>query len=334
MASVTIKDIAKAAEVSHTTVSRALKGNPVISPETTQRIRAIAEKMGYTPNAVAQSLQTRRTQTIGMVVTSVSDPFVSRVVAGVESVAHEAGYSVFLCSSHNNPTKEIDVVQTLARRRVDAVIVTSSRIGSLYTTQLQQVQVPVVIINNNQDGGDYLYSIQVDEVKAAETAVSHLTALGHQRIGYVHGKNRPLPNQNRLQGYQQALQKAALPLDDSLIIQAADAIDFQNGQVALPKLLKAQATAAFCFNDLTAIGLLAACHHEGVAVPKQLSIVGFDNIDTALYTLPTLTTMHQPRLRMGQRATLMALNLLNQKPVEDQILECDLIIRGSTASPN
>lgn len=334
MASVTIKDIAKAAEVSHTTVSRALKGNPVISPETTQRIRDLAEEMGYTPNAVAQSLQTRRTQTIGMVVTSVADPFISRVVAGVETVAHEAGYSVFLCSSHNNPAKEIDVVQTLARRRVDAVIVTSSRIGSLYTTQLQQVQVPVVIINNNQDGSDYLYSIQVDDVKAAETAVSHLTALGHQRIGYVHGKNRPLPNQNRLQGYQQALQKAALPLDDSLIIQAADAVDFQNGQVALPKLLKAQATAAFCFNDLTAIGLLAACHHKGLSIPNQLSIVGFDNIDTALYTLPTLTTMHQPRLRMGQRATLMALNLLNQKPVEDQILECDLIIRGSTAPPN
>lgn len=334
MASVTIKDIAKVAEVSHTTVSRALKGNPAISSETTQRIRDLAEEMGYTPNAVAQSLQTRRTQTIGMVVTSVSDPFVSRVVAGVETIAHEAGYSVFLCSSHNNPAKEIDVVQTLARRRVDAIIVTSSRIGSLYTTQLEQIEVPVVIINNNQDGGDYLHSIQIDDVKAAETAVSHLTALGHQRIGYIHGKNRPLPNQNRLQGYRQALQKAALPLDDRLIIQAVDTVDFQNGQAALPKLREAQATAAFCFNDLTAIGLLAACHHEGLSIPKQLSIVGFDNIDTALYTLPTLTTMHQPRLRMGQQATMMALNLLNKKPVEDKILECDLIIRGSTAPPN
>ena len=128
---VTIKDIAREAGVSHTTVSRALKGNPAISAETTAKIQKLAQQMGYTPSAVAQSLLSQRTLTIGMVVTTIADPFVVQVVEGVEQVAQSAGYSVFLTTSHNNPDQEIAVVKTLHRRRVDAIIVTSSRVGSL-----------------------------------------------------------------------------------------------------------------------------------------------------------------------------------------------------------
>jgi len=187
---VTIKDIAKAAGVSHTTVSRALNGNPAISAETTTRIRNLAQQMGYTPSAVAQSLLSQQTWTIGMVITTIADPFVAQVVQGVEQVAQAADYSVFLTSSHNNPQQELAVVETLQRRRVDAIIVTSSRVGSLYSSQLDQIQVPIVLINN-QEEGEYLRSVAVDDEQGSQLAVEHLIALGHRRIGYIGTINRP-----------------------------------------------------------------------------------------------------------------------------------------------
>ena len=184
---VTIKDIAKAAGVSHTTVSRALKDNPAISVKTTKRIQQLAQQMGYTPSAVAQSLLSQQTRTIGMVVTTIADPFVAQVVEGVEQVAQVANYSVFLTTSHNNPNQELAVVETLHHRRVDAIIVTASRVGSLYSSQLDQIKIPIVLINN-QEEGEYLHSVAVDDMQGAQLAVNYLVELGHRRIGYeYHG---------------------------------------------------------------------------------------------------------------------------------------------------
>jgi LacI family transcriptional regulator/LacI family repressor for deo operon, udp, cdd, tsx, nupC, and nupG len=327
---VTIKDIAKAAGVSHTTVSRALNGNPVISPKTTAHIRKLAFQMGYTPSAVAQSLLAQRTQTIGLVVTTIADPFIVRVVEGVEQVAQAAGYSVFLATSHNDPEQELAVVKTLQRRRVDAIIVTSSRLGRLYSSQLDQIQVPIVLINN-QEEGKYLHSVTVDDNQGPRLAVAHLLALGHRRIAYVGTSNRPKSSRQRLDGYRLALAQAGISLDPSLMIAPDAADDFSRGLASLPLLLRAGATAVFCYNDLTATGLLTACHQHGLAVPDCLSIVGYDDIELACYVTPPLTTVHQPRLRLGQRAMEMALNLLNGKSVQDQVLPCKLIVRDTTA---
>lgn len=327
---VTIKDIAKAAGVSHTTVSRALKDNPAISPETTARIQKLAQQMGYIPSAVAQSLLSQRTLTIGMVVTTIADPFIVQVVEGVEGVAQMAGYSVFLSSSHNNPDQEIAVVQTFRRRRVDAIIVTSSRVGSLYSSQLDEIQVPIVLINN-QEEGKYLYSVAVDDMQGAQLAADHLVALGHRRIGYVGVPDRPKSNRRRLAGYQAALEKAAITPDSALILAPEAKDDFNRGQAALESLLAAEATAVFCYNDLTAIGLLVACHQRGVSVPHELSIVGFDDIEAALYTHPSLTTIRQPRLKLGQLAMTMVLDLLNGHEAQDKKLACELVVRQSTS---
>jgi DNA-binding LacI/PurR family transcriptional regulator len=328
---VTIKDIAKAAGVSHTTVSRALKGNPAISPETRARIQELARQMDYTPSAVAQSLLSQRTHTVGMVVTTIADPFVARVVEGVESVAHAAGYSVFLCNSHDNPEREIEVVETLHRRRVDVIIVTSSRVGSLYGKRLDQIRVPIVLINN-QGEGQYLYSVAVDDIQGAQLAVEHLIALAHRRIGYVGTVRRPRSSQRRFAGYQQALQQAGIEPDLALIPPPVTKNDIQQGEEALEYLLAAAATAVFCYNDLIAIGLLGACHRRGIAVPQALSVVGFDDIDAALYVIPSLTTVRQPRLQLGQLAMNMALDLLNEQEVQDKLLPCELVVRESTSS--
>lgn len=329
---VTIKDIAKAAGVSHTTVSRALKGNPAISAKTTERIQELAQQMGYIPSAVAQSLLSRQTWTIGMVITTIADPFVVRVVEGVEKVAQAANYSVFLATSHNNPDQEMAVVETLHRRRVDAIIVTSSRVGSLYSSQLDQIQVPIVLINNQEEGA-YLRSVAADDRQGAQLAVEHLISLGHRHIGYLGVTDRPKSNRRRLAGYQAALTAAAITLDPRLMVHPHAKTDFERGQASLEQFLEAQVTAIFCYNDAVAVGLLAACRDQGIVVPDQLSVVGFDDIEMARYVTPALTTIVQPRLALGQRAMEMTLNLLDGQDVQDQLLACELVTRESTGKP-
>jgi DNA-binding LacI/PurR family transcriptional regulator len=328
---VTIKDIAKVAGVSHTTVSRALKGHHSIGAETTARIRQLAKEMGYIPSAVAQSLLSHRTQTIGMVITTTADPFSVQIVGGVEQIAQMAGYSVFLSSSHNNSEREMAVVETFQRRRVDAIIVTSSRVGSLYSSRLDQIQIPIVLINN-QEEGDYLYSVAVDDIHAAQMAVEHLIALRHRRIGYIGAPNRPKSNRRRLDCYQTALEQAGITPEAELVFSTIAKSDLKQGQRALELLIAAKATAVFCYNDIIAIGLLMACRQQNIAVPQELSVVGFDDIEPALYVTPPLTTVCQPRLKLGQLAMTMVLDLLEGKEVQDQLLTCELIVRESTST--
>jgi LacI family transcriptional regulator/LacI family repressor for deo operon, udp, cdd, tsx, nupC, and nupG len=327
---VTIKDIAKAAGVSHTTVSRALKNHPAISTETTARIQQLAQEMGYTPSAVAQSLLAQRTHTIGMVITTIADPFITQIVDGVESVAQAAGYSVFLSSSHNNPEQEISVVETFHRRRVDAIIVTSSRIGNLYRSRLDEIQVPIVLINN-QEEGQYLYSVAADDIQGAQLAVNHLIDLGHHRIGYIGTTKRPKSNRRRQNGYKTALKNAGILFDPALVFSYDHDIDFEYGELALETLLAREITAAFCYNDMIAIGLMVACRQRGLVIPEQLSIIGFDDIEPACYVTPPLSTIRQPRFELGQHAMQMALKLLNEETVTDQRLACELVVRESTS---
>ena len=330
--SVSIKDIARAAGVSHSTVSRALRNSPLVNPETAAEIRRLAQEMGYTPNIVAQSLVTQRTYTIGLVVTSISDPFVDRIVDGIEDLATREGYSVFLSSSHADPGREIAVVEAFHRRRVDGVIVLASRVGSLYTERLQDLGVPIVLINN-QAGGEYVYSVSADDLHGAREAACHLINLGHHRIAYVGCHFRPPSNRRRLEGYRQALARAAIPYDSKLVIHPRGFDDLENGRLALSALIEAKATAVLCYNDRMAIGLMDAARNEGIGVPQELSIVGFDDIEASALVFPRLTTVHQPRYEMGQTAMQMLLELLQGKRVQDAMLPTKLIIRESTAPP-
>lgn len=330
---ITIKDIAKAAGVSHTTVSRALNDHPAISSETTARIQKLATQMGYTPSAVAQSLLAQRTYTIGVVVTSIADPFIPRVVEGIETVAQKANYSVFLATSYNDPDRELEIVQTLHRRRVDAIIVAASRVGSLYISELDKIQVPIVLINNQEDG-DYIHTVAVDDVQGAQLAVEHLLALGHRQIGYVAAPNRPKSNRRRLRGYLSALEQAGIKPQPTWVISLMEDDDFERGRVALAPLLAAGVTAAFCYNDLTAIGLLVAGRDQKIAVPDRLSIIGFDNIEPALYATPPLTSIRQYRSVLGELAMRMVLDLLKGKTVQDRSVSCELVVRDSTAPYN
>ncbi len=334
---VSIADIARAAGVSHTTVSRALRESPLISVETRRTIQQLAREMGYTPNLVAQSLQTRRTKTLGLVVTSIADPFLGDVVKGVEEVARAANFSVLLATSHNDPEQEMAIIETFHRRRVDGILIESSRITNNYKDRFEHLRIPTVLINSQAESeADLFHWVSVDDYLGARMAVEHLLSLGHRAIGYLGVNNRPRSNRQRLQGYQDALSAAKIAWQESWMVVLPDNHtshdeDVSVGQAALPLLYGAGITAVFCYNDMLAVGVLLACRRLGIAVPAQLSVVGFDDIHLAGYMVPALTTIHQPKVQLGQMATQVLLDLLQQRPGQNHILLPTLVQRASTA---
>lgn len=329
---VSIKDIAEQAGVSHSTVSRALQGTGRMSEETRARILELADELGYTPDALAQSLVRGSTRTVGVVVTTIADPFVAGIVAGIEEVAGQAGYTVLLGASHMNPDREIEVVENLRQRRVDAVIVTASRVGDHYSRHLQRFGAPIVLVNNMVKG-EYLYAITCEQTEGANQAINYLIRLGHKRIAYIGSPSRQLSSQMRQQGYETALNDAGIPIDPALIVNPPGAQDVIAGQTALQQLWPARPTVIFAYNDLTAIGVMMAARQMGIRIPQELSIIGFDDIEATEFVTPPLTTVHQPREAMGRAAMQMALDLLHEKAIQNRTLHCDLIIRGSSAAP-
>ncbi len=337
---ISIQDIARAAGVSHTTVSRALHDNPLISGEVRVQIQQLADRMGYTPNGVAQSLKGQRTQTIGLVVTSISDPFVGRVVRGIEEEALQSGLNVFLGVSYNDPERELAVIESFHRRRVDGVIIAASLISAQHAERLAHINIPTVLINQQSEAPYPLFhTVSSDDLSGACLAIRHLIDLGHRRIAYLGAGNRPRSNRLRLEGCRAGLAAAGIPLADELVRIAPSehhyyTDDVADGQALSQDLIAAGATALFCYNDMLAVGALLACRAAGRSVPDEISIVGYDDIELAQYVTPALTTIHQPRLRLGQQALQMLRSLLQNAPVEDVRLPVELVRRASTAIPS
>lgn len=327
---VSIKDIAKAAGVSHSTVSRALRHSPLISEETGDRIRRLAAEMGYVPSAIARGLVTQSTRTIGLVVTTIADPFVAEIVRGVEEVALDHGYSVFLCNSNAQPQREIAAVRILRENRVDGVIVTSSRVGNLYLPMLEEMKVPIVLINN-QRAGQYVWSVATDNVHGGCLATEYLIELGHRRIGYLGGSPEVSSNRDRLRGYRQALKAHGIRYDPQLVTKGNGRME--GGQRGVEQLLSLSEppTAVFCYNDMTAIGALRALREAKLQVPQDMSVIGFDDIALAAYVEPPLTTIAQAKHEMGQLAMRMLLQLLSEEKqdVHNIVLQGKLIVRAS-----
>lgn len=335
MSSVSIKDIARAAGVSHSTVSRALADSPLVKPATKARIQRLAREMGYSPDARARSLVMGQTRTIGVVVTTISDPFAAQVVQSIESTAHNHHYTVILCTSGAEPEREMTAVEMLRSKRVDAVIVTSSRVGALYQEYLARIGVPIVLINNHSEHGRYTFSVSVDNMHGAYMATRHLLDAGHRRIAYISRPADFRSNLERQQGYRQALTDAGLESDPQWIVEGTGRIG--GGQRAFHKLMALEnpPTAVFCYNDMTAIGVLRAACDAGQIVPDDLAVVGFDDIPLAAYMCPSLTTVAQPLTEMGKTAVEMALALMEtQEPDSGRFsnvtLPGQLIVRESS----
>lgn len=326
---ISITDIAKIAGVSSSTVSRALSDHPRISRETKVRVRRLAEEMGYTPSLLARGLVTQDTATIGVVITEASDPYLSRLVTSIEKTAQEQAYSVLLSSSYFDVARELESVYAFHGRRVRGIIVVGSQIDLGYLKMRDQL--PPVVLTNCPT---YPHSVSCDNVAGARHAIEHLCQLGHRRIGYIASRRSYSSNQARLRGYQEVLTERGIPVDGSLIFEQDGTLE---GGFAVAEELfthELPATAIFCFNDMTAIGLLNGLRQRGVCVPADISVVGFDDVQFAEHCFPPLTTVRQPTDEMGQRLVHLLQALIEgQEHMGPEILPTTLVVRETTGQP-
>lgn len=330
---ISIKDIARMANVSHSTVSRALQHSPLINHETAEKIRRIATESGYRASAVARSLVMRHTRTIGTVVTTIADPFAAGVVAGIEDAANDHGFSVFLANSNADPEREVRVVRSFEERRVDGIIVTSSRAGAVYTPMIEQLRVPIVLLNN-QHPSEFVHSVMIANTEASFEATQYLVKLGHRRIAYLGDQFGGQSDSERFAGYRRALDAADIPFLPELMVHGNGKAE--GGAPAMAQLLALPQppTAVFCYNDMTALGALLQIRNRGLRVPQDISLIGFDDLYLAQYTEPPLTTVRQPMRQMGRLAMETLLQLLSgSESVQSTKVPGELIIRESTAPP-
>ncbi len=329
MSSKTITDIARAAGVAPSTVSRALQDHPRISPERREEIKSLAAEMGYRPSQVARSLVTGRTCTLGVVVTDVTDPFVAEVMSGAEATSRELGYTLLFAMSHSDPNLEIETLRLLLDRQVDGLILVSGRARTQYGALRNDMPGawPLVLVNKDESG-ENIYSVRMDNEDGAATAVAYLQSLGHRRIAFVEGPVNGKSSRERLAGFRRAMAGHA---DDRLIFGGQGSPE--DGAQALRRIIELPdaPTAVLCYNDLTALGLLSAAATLGIAVPGRLSVVGFDDIPLSAYSVPGLTTVRQPKSELGSAAVRICVDALTAGRAEDRILRGDLVIRGSTA---
>jgi DNA-binding LacI/PurR family transcriptional regulator len=341
---ISIKDLATRAGVSPPTVSRALQGRGRVSNHTRQRIVQLAEELGYTPSLVARGLVTQRSYCVGLVVTTFADPFHSDIAQGIEEAARAHNYSIFLASTQLDPVaegvdpaREVEVVRCFQARRVDGIIVSSSRVGNRYADLLQETGIPIVLINAHVEG-DNLHSIRHDDYAGGCALMNHLLARGYRRIAYLGNERGIATNFLRRRAWAETLQAAGLA--PTLAVEGPNG-RFQGGLVGAEDVLRqahalwgAPPDALYCYNDTMAIGALAVLRRHHLRAPEDVALSGFDDIDYAAFMEPPLTTWRQPRRAMGAQAMRLLLALMEQTPGEplpkQTIMPGELVVRGST----
>ncbi len=333
---VRLKDIAVRAGVSVMTVSKALREAPDVSAATRAAIRRLAEQMGYVPDSSAQGLRTKTSKLFGLIVPAMTDPVFSRVVLAIEEHAHELGYDILLAHTLNKVEREESCIRRMLSRRVDGLFVSPvyrlEPEAKIYQDLLLR-KVPTVLLGAPAQFCSQFASVQVDDIAASQAATRHLLELGHRHIAYLTGPLAAPWAQARYEGYQRALREAGMEVDDKMVFQAGSTID--DGVKAALQMMNenCRATAVQAVNDLVAIGCANALLNQGVKIPHERSIVGFGNILTAEYFRVPLTTVRQPKFRLGVAAMETMRHLLRGERVESKRQSAELILRASTAPP-
>ncbi len=303
--STTLQDIADMLRLSKSTVSRALSGDPRVAEDTRARVAALARHMGYTPNPTARALATRRTNTIGLVVPwaprSLSDPFYLEFLGAAGDEAMRSGYSLFLSAPDGDGAGAVRAHAELADpRRIDGMILTEPRASDERITLLHSVGLPFVVLGVAPDPD--VSWISGDNTAGARDAVDYLIGLGHTRIACITGPPDQTASDARFEGYRLAMSGAGLPLDRN-IIEAADFTQ-SGGYSAMNVVIGSRGapSAVFACNDVMALGAMRALREAGLAVPADVSVVGFDGISMAEYVDPPLATVKQPIQELGRMA--------------------------------
>lgn len=334
---ITIKDLARIAGVSHTTVSRALRNHPAIAPETVERIRALAAEQGYRVSAAARSLKTSRSQAIGIILSYIDDPYFSRVLEGVEDTVQPEGYGLFVAASHHDVAREQAAVRAMMEHRVDGVILCTPPFRVEHSRQMEGSGLPLAVVNN-QGVDHYDYSVDHDDEQGARQVVRYLIEQGHRRLAYLGNALSGLTNHNRLSGFKDEMESAGLAVCPDMIFNGPDGRP-EGGYAGARHFLSLaeRPSAIVCFNDMMAVGLIRGLQEADLRIPQDISVTGFDDIDLAAYLTPPLTTYSQPRYELGAEAARLMLRLLSVKagemlPQPEHIyLQGQLVVRDSTS---
>ncbi len=331
---VTTRDVAKQAGVSTSTVSHVLNETRVVSADLRGRVLAAMEDLGYEPNAVARSLKIKRSHSLGLVLSDISNPFFTDVARGVEDVAKQNGYTVFLANSHEDPAEEEAYLRVLSSRQVDGLILSPTGGAHEYLVRLARSGFPLIFID--REVGDLgVPAVMLDNRAAARDAVRHLLALGHRRIAFVSGRSQISSTQERLEGYTQALAEAGIPLNPSLV--ASGGSRMEEARTAVSSLLRINPapTAFFVANNLMTIGALAGIQDSGRRVPDDIALVGFDDFSWADVFRPRLTTVAQPTYQLGRTAAELLLQRIGDRSATVPrriVLPGELIVRESSGA--
>ncbi|WP_018131198.1 LacI family DNA-binding transcriptional regulator [Effusibacillus pohliae] len=333
----TIRDVAKAAGVSITTVSRVLNQYADVNPKTRQKVLKVVEKMGYQPNAVARGLVMNRTRTVGLVVSDLTKSrtghhFMFDVLCGINDRAQELGYDVVLFSTSPTAQRKTTYLEFVRQRRVDGVIMMGIRLDDPYTHEVVEAPIPSVLVDVPLTSSTCSY-VTTDNVAGARMATEYLLRLGHRHIGFVNGHQQAAVSQQRLAGYTQALAAAGVPFREEYVYYGNfELVDGANGVQHL-KQQHPHISAVFFASDLMALGGMKYIQANGGCVPGDLSIVGFDDIDLASLMQPALTTVRQMRYEMGKSAVDTLLRMLEDGETgKGIVLPPELIVR-ETAQP-
>jgi LacI family transcriptional regulator len=295
--SYTMRDVARLARVSVTTVSKVVNGKGRVGRKLTDRVEQAIAALDYHPNEVARNLKINRTATIGMVVPHVTNPFFADVFKGAEEKARPLGYSLLLCNSNEDPAVEQDLLRMLARRRVDGIL-----LASACQSMAAPRRFPPLLCFDREPAGFTGRVVVIDNEFAGYEPGRHLTDLGHERIAIIAGPETTSTGAQRLRGFRKALREAGKPLRDDYLRNGGFSLEggYRAGMELLG--LAAPPTAVFCCNNKMTVGLMLAVRDSGLNCPQDVSVVGFDLFDWYGLVNPRLTSMIQPTYEMGQRA--------------------------------
>ncbi|MBB3930667.1 LacI family repressor for deo operon, udp, cdd, tsx, nupC, and nupG [Kaistia hirudinis] len=332
---VTIQDVARRAGVSTATVSRAIALPDRVTEATREAVFSAIRETGYTPNAAARSLRAKSTRMVLVLLPGIGNSFFTPVLNALEEVFSEAGYGVLIGYARNSPRRETHYARVIRAGQVDGVLVVTGNIPRDEAFVQIPGSVPISLMFSEVPGTDEFSVFDVDNRAAAAAMVRHLIGQGHRRIAHIAGADASLEARERSAGYCDALREAGLPVDPALLWRGATNYDFGSGERAAPRFfaLADKPTAVFAAADEMAFGFMRALKNQGLDIPGDVSVAGFDDTEYAVHYDPALTTMRQPRTELGTLAARDLLRRMTGKDGDVAIshvrLKCDLVVRES-----
>jgi LacI family transcriptional regulator len=334
MKKLTIKDIARMADVSIATVSMIMNHkDESISSATKERVLEIIKANNFIPNKVARSMVTRRTKTIGLIISDITNPFYPELARGVEDKANESGYNVIICNTDNDINKEENYLNMLAEKMVDGVIMTRSANRTGNISGVDRISLPFILINGNVKNKNIKGRILFSNEKGAYQAVTYLLNQGYHKVILINGEATAPASLERTLGYQKALKEYGIDFNEEYVWSGHFKSDWGEEAVKLILERKLPFDAVFCGSDLIAIGAIKTLKNAGIAIPADVGVVGFDDIYMAKMVEPELTTVRNPNYEIGYKAAELLVGVL-EKPAQtierDIELQTELIVRKST----